>query len=806
MFKNHLLITIRNLTRQKGFAIINIGGLAIGMAAFVLISLFVQNELSYDQHQEYGDQLYRILLDADVMGQTILTAATPTPLGETMVAEIPGVEVATRVDDLSRQLVQYEDRQFYEDQMFLVDSTVFDVFSYEFVKGDPVAALTRPNTMVISEETAERYFGEQNALGKTITVDTRTEYEITGVFRPVGGQSHFRPQLLASMVTSDRATDGVWLNNTLFTYVRLSEVADPATVEAGLPAIVQKYVGPAIAQALGGSYEDALEAGLKYDFRLEKVTDIYLYSTALDQIDVTGDVRYVYILGAIAAFLLLIACINFVNLSTARATGRAREVGLRKVLGSGRAQLIWQFMGESTILVAIAMILSVGIAATVLPWFNGVAGTDLEVGPWLYTMLAAVAVVTGVLAGFYPALVLSKFRPVTVLKGTFSRSSSGSLLRSSLVVFQFGISIILIVGTGVVYKQLNYLHNRDLGFQKDQVVVLPVETAAFADKFDAFRQELLGHAGVVEAATANMLPGPGRTHQNTVFRPEGAGQDEIFLSALGEVSPEYVQTLGLTMVAGRNFSREFETDDGGFLISETAAKKSGWTPEESVGKRLVELRGNDDDSDRVGTILGVFQDAHFNSLRETIKPRILGMRQRARYLPVRIQPEQTTEVLAFLEEKWTSFEPGYPFRYFFVDQDFARFYEQEERLVQIMGYFTLLAILISCLGLFGLSSFVTAQRTKEIGVRKVLGASVGNVVLLLSKEFTRLVLIAAVIAFPISYLVMSAWLEDFAYATEIGWAVFAATAFIILIIAWSTVSWQSVRAAISDPVRSLRYE
>lgn len=806
MFRNHLLITIRNLARQKGFAIINIGGLAIGMAAFVLISLFVQNELSYDQHHEGADQLYRLLLDADVMGQAILTATTPTPLGETMVAEIPGVEAATRVDDSPRTLVQFEDQQFYEDQLYLVDSTAFDVFTYEFVSGDPKSALTRPNTMVIATGTAERYFGEDDPMGKRITVDTQTEYEITGVFRQVGGHSHFRPQLLGSMVTSDRATDGQWLNNTLFTYVRLSEATDPASVKAALPAIVRKNVGPTIEQVMGGSFDEALAAGLKYDFEMEKVTDIYLHSKALDQVDVTGDIRYVYILGVIAAFLLIIACINFINLSTARATSRAREVGLRKVLGSGRPQLIRQFMGESTLLVILAMVLSLGIAAGVLPWFNGVAGTDLVVGPWLYVILATVAVITGVLAGFYPALVLSKYQPATVLRGSFSRSSSGSLLRSSLVVFQFVISIILIVGTGVVYQQLNYLNDRDLGFHKEQVVVLPVETTAFADKFDSFRQELLSHSGVVEAAAANMLPGPGHTHQNTAFRPEGADNDEIFLSALGEVTAEYVQTLGLTIVAGRNFSRDYETDVDGFLISETAAREIGWSAEEAVGKELAQIGGGEDDSDRMGTVLGVFRDAHFNSLRDTIKPRILGRRQRARYLPVRILPEQTSEVIEFLEAKWTSFEPGYPFRYYFVDQDFAQFYEQEERLVQIMGYFTLLAILISCLGLFGLSSFVTAQRTKEIGVRKVMGASVGSVVLLLSKDFTRLVLIASVIAFPIAYLSMKAWLQDFAYATEIGWLVFVVTAIIVLIVAWSTVSWQAIRAAISDPVRSLRYE
>jgi putative ABC transport system permease protein len=806
MFKNYLLITIRNLSRQRGFAIINIGGLAVGMAAFVLISLFVQNELGYDQHHVEADQLYRVMLDAEVMGQAILTINTPTPLAETLVGEVPGVVSATRVDESPRILVEYDDKQFYEDQLFLVDSTIFDVLSYEFSKGDRSSALTRPNTIVVSEDAAARYFGEDDPIGKTITVDNRTEYEVIGVFQRSVGPSHFRPELLGSMVSSERATDGVWLNNTLSTYVRLDGSSDPAAIEAVLPGIVRKYVGPSIERVMGGSFDEALSAGLRYDFRLEPVTDIYLRSTAADQLDVTGDIRYVYILIAIGAFVLLIACVNFINLSTARSTGRAREVGLRKVLGSGRKQLIQQFMGESTIVVIISMILSLGLATAALPWFNRLAGTDLQVGPWLFVVLGLVAVVTGVLAGFYPAIVLSRFRPATVLRGTFSRSAGGSLLRSSLVVFQFSISIILIVGTAIVYKQLTFMHQRDLGFQKDQVVVLPVETMAFAENFESFRHEVLKHSGIVNVAGSNMLPGPGHTHNNTAFRPQGQGNEQIFLSAFGRVSPEFVATLGLQIVAGRDFSKDFETDVSAYVISETAAKEAGWTAKEAVGKSLARVGGGDDDTDIVGEVIGVFGDAHFSSLHEEIGPRILAGYGDPRYLPIRIRPEQTQEAIEFLETAWVSFEPGYPFRYFFLDQDFARFYDQEERLVQIMGYFTLLAILISCLGLFGLSSFITAQRTKEIGVRKVLGASVGSVVLLLSKDFTRLVLIAAVIAFPIAYIIMKSWLEDFAYATEMGWIVFATTAVISLLVAWSTVSWQSIRAAISDPVRSLRYE
>ena len=421
MLKNYFLITIRSLARQKGFAIINIGGLAVGMAAFVLITLFVQNELSYDVHHEHGDDLYRILLDAQVSGQEVLAANSATPLAETMVAEIPSVMKAARVDDFSRILVGYEDQTFYEDHFYLADSTFFELFSYEFVAGDPAAALTRPFTVVIRDEVARRYFRDEDPIGKTITVDQTREYEVTGVYKPVGSLSHLKPDFLGSAVSSERMASGIWLNNSINTYVRLEPGTDPSVVDDALAGIVRKYVGPSIEQVMGVSFDQALEAGLRYNYLLESVPSIYLHSQATEQSGVTGDIKYVYILGAIALFVLLIACVNFINLSTARATGRAREVGLRKVLGSNRTQLIKQFMGESTVVVVISMIIALAIAATVIPWFNRMAGTNLQVGPWLLGAVVLAAIGTGVFAGFYPSVVLSRFRPARVLRGTFAR-------------------------------------------------------------------------------------------------------------------------------------------------------------------------------------------------------------------------------------------------------------------------------------------------------------------------------------------------------------------------------------------------
>ncbi|MGA7304166.1 MAG: ABC transporter permease, partial [Rhodothermales bacterium] len=738
--------------------------------------------------------------------QAVTTTNTPIPLARALLDEVPGVEAATHIDGFPRILVASDDRKFYEDEYFQADSSIFDILSLPLVKGDPKSALSKPNTIVVTEEAAKRYFGDEDPMGKVLTIDNQTEFVVTGVIRPKTNRTHFRPNLIASFNTGSRYNETEWLNNTLYTYLRLKPGTSAEAVDVKLDQLVQKYVVPRVEQVTGASWDDAVSAGMRYRFYLEPVKDIYLHSEAGDQLGPTGDVRYVYILSLIAAFVLVIACINFVNLTTARATGRAREVGLRKALGSERSQLIRQFLGESTLVVAISMLLTLALVSSALPWFNGISGASLSLAPWVFLALFVITIVTGIASGIYPALVLSKYRPAVVLQGSFARGAKGSALRSTLVVFQFVISIVLLVGTGIVYNQLRFLQNRDVGFQKSQVVVLPVETQTFIDSFEAFREEAEQQTGIISVASSSGLPGPDHIHQQTAFRGEGGAASDIVLSALVEVSPEYVRTLGLKIVAGRDFSAELETDRQNFVISEAAAAEFGWSPAEAVGKTVNQIGGNEDDSDRIGHVVGVFKDAHFNSLREAVRPVILGMRSERRYLPVRFQPGRTADVLASLGSLWTRFEPDYPFRYFFLDADYARYYEQETRLGEIMGYFTLLAIIISCLGLFGLASFVTTQRTKEIGVRKVLGASVAGIVLLLSRDFTKLVLIACVAAFPIAYFAMRSWLHSFAYAVDIGWLVFAAAGMVTLAIAWLTVGYQSIKAAVADPVRSLRYE
>ena len=805
MIRNYFIVAFRNLRRNPGYSFINIVGLATGMAAFILILLFVNAETQYDTEHDQPDNVFRIVLDAAVMGQTVKSTNTSAPLAPTLLDEFPEVEASARIDDFSNVLVSYEDNRFYESQFFLADSSIFKILNIPLASGDPETALTRPNTVVISAPTARKFFGDDDPIGKVLRIDDQTDYEVTGVMAPPPGRSHFEPELIGSFITSSQANATIWFNNSFVTYLRLKPGSDPAALEAKFPVLIDKYVGPQVPQLLGQSFEEARASGLKYDFVLENVRDIYLHSDADGQLGVTGNIQYVFILGAIGIFVLAIACINFMNLSTARATNRAREVGMRKVLGSAKRQLITQFIGESLLLAGISIAIAIAIVSLVLPLFNSTMGSNVILGPDIIIIALVVAIGTGVASGIYPAFVLSSYAPITVLKGRFNAGFKGSRLRSSLVVFQFAISIVLIVGTAVVFKQLRFLQNQDLGFSKEHVVVIPLEAQMNQERFETLREQLLQNPDIVEVASAGAIPGPEHIHNTTVFVASGRPADEVFLAAAAEVSYEYVQALGLTIVAGRNFSRDFPADIDGWLINESAAAEMNWSPEEAVGKLMIRPDG-EDDGDRVGTIIGVMKDFHYESFHTEIQPIVFGLRDSRRYLPVRLSGANTADAMAFLESSWTTFEPAFPFQYFFLDQEYQRFYVQEHRLGRLYSSFTILAILIACLGLFGLASFVTSQRTREIGVRKVLGASVSKIVILLSKEFTLLVAIACAVAFPISWLAMKRWLQDFAYATEIGWQVFVLSAIAAILIAWITVGYQSIRAAVANPVKSLRTE
>ncbi len=806
MFASYLKIALRNLRKQPGYTFINVTGLAVGIACCILIVLFVRDELSYDRFHADADRIYRVVMDGKIADRILHAPVTPAPMAATLVDEVPEVEAATRLFTLAQQtLVRYEDRQFVEERFFFADSNFFDLFTVELLQGDPQAVLARPNTVVLTTETAARYFPGGEAVGQTIQVDG-DDYTVTGIARPLPHNAHFHFDFLATMKGWPPAENTFWVSNNLATYVRLREGASPEGFQAKFDAMMEKYAGPQIQQFLGQSMQDFIKAGNRLTYYLQPLTAIHLGADLEFETEPGGDMAYVYIFSAVAFFILLLACINFMNLATARSAGRAREVGMRKVLGSDRVQLIRQFLAESVLLSLIALVLAVGLAMAALPVLNGLAGKAIShaafAHPAAIAGLLALGVVVGLLAGSYPAFFLSAFQPITVLKGKFQTSARGAWLRSGLVVFQFAISITLIVSTLVVYNQLTYVRHKQLGWDKEHVVVVQ-RAGALGDQFRAFKEEVREMPDVVGAGASNTIPGG--IFGQTAYQGDGAATGQNFTMSPMVVDHDWVETMGIAMAAGRDFARDFATDSSAYVINEAAARKLGWG-DEAVGKHLNLLGANDGAGLR-GEVIGVMRDWHFASLHRPIDA--LAARLTDDPLPflmVRIRSDNVPATLASLEQAWRRFAPEQPFDYAFLDQSFDTQYEAEQRLGTIFTTFSVFAILIACLGLFGLASFTTQQRTKEIGVRKVMGATVPQIILLLSKEFTRLVLVAFVVAVPVGYLAMSRWLADFAYRTPVHWWIFAAAGLAALAIAVLTVSYQSVRAAVADPVDALRYE
>jgi putative ABC transport system permease protein len=811
MFKNHLKIAVRNLLRQKAYSLINVSGLAIGMACCLFILLYVRDELSYDRHHEYADRIYHVGLDAALSGKDIHAAVTGAPLAGALVAEYPEVEAATRLYKTNRVLINHEQRKFYEERFLWADSTVFQVLSFPLLRGDEATALNGPHKIVLTTSVAHKYFGDLDPLGKVLRVDNRDDYVVTGVLRDQPANTQFQFDFLASLSSLSWAQQSNWVSNSFFTYVRLRQDAKPENLAAKFPALIRRDIVPQIEKGLGISYDEAVARGFKWGYFLELLPKIYLHSTAMQDISPHSDIRYIYILSAIALFILLIACINFMNLATARSAKRAKEVGVRRVLGSERTQLARQFLGEFLLLALLAMIFAHALVQILLPWFNQLVGKTIAAaavnsGQVLF-MLLVIALSAGLLAGLYPAFVLSAFQPVRVLKGQLAGKAGGTRFRSVLVVAQFSISLILLVGTFVVFKQLRFMQNHGLGFAQEQVLIFPAETDAMSRSFETVRSELLKNPQVLGVAAGSVIPG--RFLDNlSGYRPQGAAQDAIITLWTGRVTHEYLQTLQCELVIGRDFSREIATDaDAACVINESAAQALGWTPATAIGKQVAEIGTGQGDTDLMRTVVGVVKDFHFESLQEPIKPVIFTIgKYNLGFALVRARPENLAETLAALQAQWQSFLPDHPSQYFFLDEDFGRLYEKERRLVQIVGSFAFFAMFIACFGLFGMASYMAQQRTKEIAVRKVLGASVRGIMALLSQDFVKLVLLANIIAWPIAYFVMNWWLQDFAYRIDLGWLVFALAGGASIGIALLTVSTQAIKAALANPANSLRYE
>ncbi len=798
MLKNYILVTARGVRRHPGYAALNVIGLAVGLACCLLIGLYVRYEGAYDRFHDNADRIYR------VVGQP-LTADQPTnanggfSYGPALEDAFPEVEHAVRFVKMGwgeQRVFARGEHRFYEGNAFVADPEVFDVFSFPLARGDARTALVEPRTMVLTAPMADKYFPGEDPLGQTLQVDLFndgkfSDYRVTGVMEPFAGPTHLPFEFLLSYASLPPLPAPVWGYESVFTYLLLTENADPARLEARFPDFQERYVGDRV----------------PYRIHLQPLTDIHLRSHLNAELSPNGDIAYVYLFSAIALLILLVACINYMNLATARSARRAQEVSLRKVLGAHRQQLVKQFLGEALLMSALAAGLSVVLAAVFLPVFNSIAGTPLALGDVgvgrIFLALASLTLLVGVVAGSYPAFFLSSVTPASVLKGGgVSGGRFNVRLREGLVVFQFAVSIGLLACTAVVAKQMAHVRSLNLGFDRSQVVVLPLNDAIRSNA-TAFRAEVLRAPGLTSVSLSEQVParaGNGSSYE-LEGREERLGAYRLFTDLA------FIETYGLKVVAGRGYAETFPSDeDEAFVVNEAFVRDAGWgEPADAIGQPVTLHWAG---TTRPGEVVGVVENFHLFSLRDSVYATVLNPMplEVLNFVSARIAPGQTTEALAHLREAWAAFSPDYPFDYFFVDSDFDRLHRADARLGQVFQTFALLAVLVACLGLLGLAAFVAEQRTKEIGVRKVLGATERSIVVLLSKDFVRLVLIGAVVATPVAYYAMDRWMEGFVYRAPLGPGVFVLAILGALGVALATVAYHALRAATANPVQALRAE
>ena len=807
MFRNYLRIAVRNFFKHLGYSLINVFGLAVGIACCLLIILYVRDEISYDRYHEKADQIYRVGISGFINNRLFNGAVTSSPMANALVSEFPEVETATRVRNFGFPVFRYKEKVFSEERVFWADQSFFDVFTVRFIQGDPKTALVEPATIVLTRSMARKYFEDENPLGKSLNADNRRDYLVTAIVEDVPQNSHFHYDFLASLTTYEDSRSPIWISNNYHTYFVLKEGHDAKAFEAKLHELVKKYVGPQIQAATGMSLDQFFDSGGNYGYFIQSLTDIHLRSNLEFELEPNGDIAYVYIFSIVALGILLVACINFVNLATARSAARAREVGVRKTLGSNRPQLIRQFLSETIVLSFLAVLLALLIVQVLLPAFNNLTAKDLTIpyieNPLTIPTLLGLVVFIGILAGIYPAFFLASFDPVVVLKTESAGRSKKSHLRNILVVFQFTVSIVLIIGTLAVHRQMTYIQNKNLGFNKEQIVIVE-KTDDLGNQISAFKQELLNNPNVLGATnTTNLI---GALFGNSAYTLPGAAGEETHLLSTYVTDADFVRTYQVEMAAGRYFEEGRQADIESVVINETTLRDLGLA--EPIGKQIVAI-GPTRDRSRTFTIIGVMKNFHFESLHYQIRPLIIhysGPEVRGRFVSVRVRPENIRETLAFLEGTWRRFAKNQAFEYEFFDDHFARIYRAEERTRLIFISFSVLAIIVASLGLFGLAAFVAEQRTKEIGIRKTLGASIAGIIVLLSRQFTKWVLLGNLIAWPLAYFYMKKWLQKFAYQAGLSVWTFIFASILVLIIALLTVSYQTVKAAVANPADSLKYE
>ncbi len=818
MLYNYLSLAIRNLRKNSLYSGLNIAGLSIGIAACLLIVLFVSHELSYDRWNPQADRIVRPVADINFGGKHFEMATTSSVMAGEAAAALPEIQAWCRFRQYGNYLVKRDGpsrQNVREEHVLTVDSSFFEVFPVKMIEGDPVRCLTQSKTLAISRSRAERYFSApQMALGQFLILENRERWQVTAVYEDLPANTHFKADMLLSMTGNDEIKNDppFWgSNNNFQTYFLLQKGTDLENFRKKFAILANEKIAVTTQQMLGTTIAEVEKTGQYVHFPIQKLTDIHLYSDLDIELGPNGSIRYVWIFSAIAAFILLIACINFMNLSTARSSGRAKEVGVRKVLGGRRSALIGQFLSESMVIAAFAVGVAVGIAAVAMPWYRDLTGIDLQM-PWrsplFWATLAGGGALVGILAGSYPAFFLSAFDSIRVLKGQITGMGRGGKFRSALVVFQFSVSVALIISTLLVFKQLNYIQHKKLGFNKDQVIILD-DAYALGDKIYNLKEEMLKQPGVQSATVSGFLPVSSNRSDNMFSKIRGFDKDNSVSMQRWEVDNDYLQTMGMEIVQGRAFDPARVTDSTGIIINETAARLFGF--DDPIGKNVYVLEGNMQGPPKAENftelhIVGVVHDFHWSSLRENIGALCFQIGKSEGLACFRYQGAETAALIATLEKNWKALSPDQPFSYRFLDESFARMYNTEQRIGKIAGIFGMLSILISCLGLFGLAAFTTEQRTKEIGIRKVLGASITSVVGLLSRDFLRLIVVALLIASPVAYYFMKLWLADFAYRIDISWWIFGAAGSIALIVAFLTVGYQSMKAALANPVKSLKSE
>ncbi len=803
MLKNYLKIALRNLQKERIYAFINILGLTVGIAASLLIVVYIADELSYDRFHAKADNIFRVTTRAKISDQATHLATSCLPFAQTAVTEFPEVEEATRLDFRDDLPVAVDDRSFIENHALIADSNFFSVFSFELLQGDKHTALKDPNKVVLTESLAKKYFdykvGDETPVGKSLKVGD-TNFEVSGLVADPPKNAHFDFDLIVSLKTMGDLT-GEWTSNNYYTYLVLNPLVNWKELEAKFEIFIEKYIGPEIQQYLGMSLAEFKAQGGDYGFSLQPLTDIHLRSKLDDEIAVNGDITYLYIFGVIAIFIVVIACINFMNLSTARSANRAKEVGVRKTAGATRVGLINQFLTESMLLSLISTLLAMALISILLPVFNTIAGKEISFSSLLDGRLILVftglSIFIGLLAGSYPSLFLSSFKPAQVLKGKIGAGFRSSAIRSVLVVFQFTISISLIVSTLIVFKQLNMMQTRNLGFDQENVLIVE-NTYALGTNKQVFQNELEQYQGIKMVSNSSSLPP--RLDNSTVFKAAGENEQDHLLRWY-RADFKHLATLGIEMNAGRYFSEDFPGDSSAIILNEAAMKSIGWENHEN--QKIITFSNGPQGS--MLDVIGVVKDYHFESLKNRIRPMaiILGS---GNVISVRLEPGNPQEQIQLIESKWKQYAPDTPLTYSFLEDNLDQLYRSEMNLLRIFVIFTSLAIVIACLGLLGLAAYAAEQRSKEISIRKVLGASAAQVMMLMSKDVTKLVAISFVLAAPIAYFFISNWLEGFAYKVNIEGFSFLAGGLMAVLIALLTVGYQSIKVALTNPVNSLRSE